>query len=79
MDSNQYPIGSKVEVTFLKLGEEKHLLRMTPEEVEALIATDVARRIKGEVVEVKGLQVIMKTWQGFRSFRTDRVLEVKIS
>jgi hypothetical protein len=79
MESNQYPIGSKVEVTFLKLGEEKHLLRMTPEEVEALIATDVARRIKGEVVEVKGLQVIMKTWQGFRSFRTDRVLEVKIS
>ena len=71
-------LGQKLKVTFLKLGEEKHLQRLDETERES-VANDSERRLNGEVIGVKGEQVILKTWEGVKSFRLDRVLELEIA
>ena len=79
MTNIELQIGQKLTVTFIKAGEQKHLLRMSPEELEAQVSLDNARRLKGKVIAVKGEQVILDTWQGVRSFRKDRVLELELA
>jgi hypothetical protein len=79
MTNIELQIGQKLTVTFIKAGEQKHLLRMTPEELEIQMGLDNVRRLKGEVLDVKGEQVIVKTWEGVKSFRKDRVLELELA
>lgn len=71
-------LGQKLKVTFRKLGEEKHVQRLDETERE-ILAHDSERRLNGEVIGVKGEQVILKTWEGVKSFRLDRVLELEIA